>query len=1213
MGWIQDLVNPKGRCWEEFYRNRWQHDKVIRSTHGVNCTGGCSWNVFVKDGVVTWEMQAGDYPLLESNLPPYEPRGCQRGISASWYVYSPIRVKYPYMRGALVDLWREARARHSNPVEAWGSIVEDDQKRSRYQRARGKGGFRRAGWEEVLEIIAASCLYTAKKWGPDRVFGFSPIPAMSYLSYAAGSRFLQLFGGVNLSFYDWYSDLPNAFPEVWGDQTDVCESADWYNSKYIVSMGSNLNMTRTPDVHFISEARHEGTKFVVIAPDFSQVAKYSDWWIPIKAGQDMALWLAVNHVILKEFYQDRQVPYFLDYLKRYTDTPFLVELTPADNNYQVGQFLRANRINRYHDSENGDWKLLVYDQQRNQLRMPKGTVGFRWGNEKGKWNLKMEDGTDDSPIDPLLTFIDKKDDVLQVAFDDFGDGKISLRGVPVKYVETDKGRVPVTTVFDLLMAQLGMGRGLAGDYPASYDDDKTYTPAWQEKYTGIGRDTVIKLAREFAGTAEATRGRSMIIIGAGINHWYHNNLCYRAPITALILCGCCGKNGGGMNHYVGQEKLTLIAPWSSLAFATDWLKPPRRQQASIWHYVNTDQWRYEGDFTDYAAVPSKVRWAKGHAVDLVAQAVRMGWMPFYPQFDRSPMELVRQAEKEGAKTDPEVINWLVKRLKERKTRFAVEDPDAPENWPRIWFIWRGNALMSSSKGHEYFLRHYLGTHDNSVAEEKADGRVKEVHWRDQAPRGKMDLVVDINFRMDTSALYSDIVLPTAMWYEKNDLNTTDLHSFVHPLGAAIPPVWECKSDWDIFKAIAKKVSELAPDVFPAPVKDIVAIPLMHDTPDELAQTKVGDWAKGECEPVPGKTMPHLRVVERDFVNLYNRFISLGPAIRADGISGNGVHVSIQDLYDELLNKPITSSPDPRRMRCTQWDGKKYPSLEDALDAANMVLFLAPETNGELAYRAFKSEEERTGLPLADLAEKVRGVRMNFGDIVSQPQRTLISPCWSGMVNDGRAYAPWCMNVEKLVPWRTLTGRQHFYLDHPYYLDFGEHLPTYKPKLDPLKSGDTALSAQGNGKLILNFLTPHGKWHIHSTFSDNHRMLTLSRGIEPCWMNDKDAEKIGVKDNDWVEVYNDNGVMATRAVISARIPSGICIIYHSPERTISTPKSEIRGGRRAGGHNSLTRTRINPVEMAGGYAQFTYGFNYWGPVGANRDTYVVVRKLEKVEW
>ncbi|MBI2846278.1 MAG: nitrate reductase subunit alpha, partial [Chloroflexi bacterium] len=769
MGWIQDLVNPKARQWEEFYRNRWQHDNVIRSTHGVNCTGGCSWMVFVKDGIVTWEMQATDYPLLEPNLPPYEPRGCQRGISASWYVYSPIRVKYPYVRGPLMDLWREARAKHATPIEAWSSIVKDNQKRSRYQRARGKGGFRRSTWDEALEIIAASCLYTAKKWGPDRVFGFSPIPAMSYMSYAAGSRFLQLFGGVNLSFYDWYADLPNAFPEVWGDQTDVCESADWYNSKYIVSMGANLNMTRTPDVHFVSEARHEGAKFVVISPDFSQVAKYSDWWIPVKAGQDTALWMAVNHVILKEFYVDRQVPYFIDYLKRYTDSPFLVELTPSKEGYQVGQFLRAEKISRYQGVENGKWKLLVHDAKSSQPRMPKGTVGFRWGQEKGKWNLKMEDGLDNSSIDPTLTFLGQQDEVVMVPFREFAQGKTLLRGVPVKYVETSKGRVPVATVFDLLMAHFGVGRGLPGEYPKDYEDTSSYTPSWQEQYTGIGRETVIRFAREFAGNAEVTQGRSMVIIGAGINHWYYNNLSYRAPITALILCGCCGRNGGGMNHYVGQEKLTLIAPWTSLAFALDWVKPPRRQQTPTWHYVNTDQWRYEGDFTEYASVPPGANWAKGHAIDLEAKAVRMGWMPFYPQFNENPIGLVNQARASGAKTDQEIISWMVEQLKAKNVRFAVDDPDAAENWPRVWFIWRGNAIMSSAKGHEFFLRHYLGTHDNAIAEERAKEHVKTVTFREPAPRGKMDLVVDINFRMDTSALYSDIVLPTAMWYEKNDL------------------------------------------------------------------------------------------------------------------------------------------------------------------------------------------------------------------------------------------------------------------------------------------------------------------------------------------------------------------------------------------------------------------------------------------------------------
>jgi len=1170
--------------------------------------------VYVKEGLVAWEMQAVDYPHLAPELPPYEPRGCQRGISASWYVYSPLRVKYPYVRGALMGLWRDARDRHADPVDAWAYIVENPEKRARYQRARGKGGFVRASWDEVLELIAASCLYTVRKWGPDRILGFSPIPAMSYFSYASGSRFLQLLGGSVLSFYDWYCDLPNAFPEVWGDQTDVCESADWYNSKYIVSMGSNVSMTRTPDVHFISEARHEGAKFVVFAPDFSQSAKYADWWIPIKAGQDAALWLAVDHVIMKEFHADRQTPYFADYVKRFTDSPFLVELTKTEGGYQAGQLLRANRIDRYRNAEHGDWKLLVFDRASGEPRMPQGTVGFRWGEPKGQWNLDLVDGADGSAIDPEVTLIDRHDDVLPVEFNDFGRSTTVRRGVPVRYIATPDGRVPVTTVFDLLAAQLGVGRGLDGEYPTSYDDVGAYTPAWQEAYTGIDRETVIRFAREFAANAEATSGKSMIIIGAGVNQWYHNNLNYRAPITALLLCGCCGRNGGGLNHYVGQEKVAPIAAWASIAFGLDWGVPPRRQQTPIWHYIESDQWRYEGPFTDYAAVPPDARWAKGHAADRVAQSVRMGWMPFYPQFDESPLETVRQAEAAGAMTPAEIASNIVDRLKSGDLRFAVERPDAEENWPRVWFIWRANAITSSAKGHEYFLRHYLGTHDNIVSSEVANAEmVEEVEIDGLAPRGKMDLVVDLNFRMDTSALYSDVVLPAAMWYEKNDLNSTDLHSFMHPLGAAVPPSWESRTDWDIFRMLARKISDMAPRYFPAPFRDVVTLPLAHDTPDELAQPQILDWKRGECEPIPGRTMPHIRVVERDYANLYNRFISLGPAARQNGISANGVQIPIQRQYDEMLQQPSNGSPDPRRTRCVEWGGNRYPSLEDTLDASNVLLNIAPETNGEVAFAAFEHEQERVGKPLTGLAEDTRAVRMTFADLANQPKRILTSPVWSGNVNNGRAYAAWCLNVENQVPWRTLTGRQSLYLDHPLYLDFGEGLPTFKPRFGESEGGDLRNSKRDSQTLLLSYLTPHGKWHIHSTYFDNLRMLTMARGLEPCWINDKDAASVGLVDNDWVEVHNDNGVMVTRIAVSSRVQQGTCMVYHAPERTISVPKSQIRGGRRAGAHNSLSRTRVNPVLLAGGYAQFTFGFNYWGPVGVNRDTRVLVKKLSRLEW
>src|SRR5512147_676842 len=151
--WIKEIESPTERQWEEFYRNRFQHDRRVRTTHGVNCTGSCSWEVFVKDGIVTWELQATDYPALEDGLPPYEPRGCQRGISFSWYLYSPIRVKYPYARGILLDLWRHARQCCTDPVEAWQSIVNDPEKRASFQMARGKGGFRRVQWDEALEMV----------------------------------------------------------------------------------------------------------------------------------------------------------------------------------------------------------------------------------------------------------------------------------------------------------------------------------------------------------------------------------------------------------------------------------------------------------------------------------------------------------------------------------------------------------------------------------------------------------------------------------------------------------------------------------------------------------------------------------------------------------------------------------------------------------------------------------------------------------------------------------------------------------------------------------------------------------------------------------------------------------------------------------------------------------------------------------------------------
>lgn len=1209
MSWIKDILNPTERSWEEFYRNRWAHDKVVRSTHGVNCTGSCSWNIFVKNGIVTWELQALDYPKLGSNIPPYEPRGCQRGISYSWYIYSPLRVKYPYVRGALIDLWREAKAKtNGDTVLAWKLIQENPESRKRYQNARGKGGLRRSSWDEVNEIIAAANIYTIKKYGSDRIIGFSPIPAMSMVSYAAGSRFLQLIGGVSMSFYDWYCDLPPASPEIWGEQTDVAESADWYHSKFIATVGSNVFMTRTPDAHFLVEARHNGSKVVVFSPDFSQTSKAGDEWIPINQGMDGAFWMAVGHVILKEFYSKNRTEYFEDYIRNYTDAPFLVKLNKNNRgSYDAGKLLNASEIEETKSVENAYWKSFIFDTKSNNIKLPTGTLGYRWQSEKGKWNLKNNEGIKGEEISPLLSFVEEKDEVVLVSFPDFTENtndKTVTRGVPAKKIKTIHGEVYVTTIFDLLMAQYGVTRGLHGEYPASYEDEAPYTPAWQEKFTGVKASVVIDYARQWATTAKLSKGKCSVIIGAGVNHWYHNNLIYRSIITVLMMTGCVGRNGGGLNHYVGQEKLAPMSAWIPLAMATDWGGPPRLQNTPSFHYIHSDQWRYDKPFHEICNIAKEGDpLAHGHTIDKNIEAVKNGWLPFYPQFNKSNLELAKEATESGAKSEEEIVKYIIEKLKTKELKFAVEDPDSEENFPRVFYIWRGNALMSSAKGHEYFLKHYLGTHTSAIAPEIKKDAVKEVTWHDKLPTGKMDLIVDLNFRMDTSALYSDIILPAATYYEKNDLNTTDMHTFIHPLQAAVPPCWESKSDWEIFKGIAKATTELAKNHFKEKVKDIVVIPIMHDTPGEMAQPTVKNWWKGECEPIPGKTMPNIKVVERDYQNLYNRFISMGYGIRKNGLGMHGTQFNVDDIYEEHLKQYPTE----------EWGGNKYISLKEDKSACNYILAFAPETNGELAYRAFENESKKTGLDLTHLAKDSRSVRLNFEDIIGQPRRILTTPFWTGNINKNRTYSSYVLNVEEKIPWRTLTGRQHFYLDHQSYIAFGENLPTHKARIDARTYGDLVTSEEGTRSIVLNYLTPHGKWGIHSTFGDTLRMKTLSRGVEPLWINDKDADLVGIEDNDWCEIYNDNGVVCTRACVSSRIPRGICMIYHSPERTLSVPKSPERNMKRAGGHNSLTRVRLKPLFMIGGYAQFTYFFNYWGPPGVNRETHVIIKKLKEARY
>jgi complex iron-sulfur molybdoenzyme family reductase subunit alpha len=359
-------------------------------------------------------------------------------------------------------------------------------------------------------------------------------------------------------------------------------------------------------------------------------------------------------------------------------------------------------------------------------------------------------------------------------------------------------------------------------------------------------------------------------------------------------------------------------------------------------------------------------------------------------------------------------------------------------------IWRANYL-NQAKGNEHIL---------------------DSLWKD------LDLIVDINYRMDTTALFSDVVLPAATYYEKIDLNSTDCHSYIHPFNRVLDPLYESKSDWEIFRALAGKISDIATQRGLKPFTD-----------------EQFGW-------------------ERDF-------------------------------------------RDTRRL----WEGE-FKSDEDA---ANFILAHSPETKG-MTHAALQSGPKR------------------FVGIDEE--------AWNSDVKPGVAYTPFQHQVEKKRPWRTLTGRQQFYLDHPWFLELGEALPVHK---EPLAEA---------AKYPFFWNTPHGRWSIHSTWRDARYQLRLQRGIPIVYMHPDDARPKGIQYNDWVKVFNDHGWFVTKVQLLPGEKRNRLTMYHGWERYL---------GFLHGGWQSPTYVKIKPTQLVGGYGHVNFRLNYWGPTGNNRDVRVDIAK------
>jgi DMSO reductase family type II enzyme molybdopterin subunit len=312
------------RSWEDVYRQQWRWDRIVHGTHlWANCASACSMEVYVKDGVVWREEQAPVYSQTNSDLPDFNPRGCQKGACYSELAHSPMRLKYPLKRVG----------------------------------PRGSGRWQRTSWDEALTEIADRIIDVCVQDGPQCItwdFGnmdFGP-------SAAAQMRLFMLLGVPMLDALAGTGDLPIGALQTWGLGAVDGSSDDWFRSDFIVVWSMNPTYTRIPDAHFLWEARYRGATVVSIAPDFNATSIHADLWLNPRVGTDAALAMAMAEVIVREKLY-REV-----YIKEQTDLPFLIR----DDNRE---FLRQR------DFETGgrDDIFFVWDTKTQRPVQAPGTAG----------------------------------------------------------------------------------------------------------------------------------------------------------------------------------------------------------------------------------------------------------------------------------------------------------------------------------------------------------------------------------------------------------------------------------------------------------------------------------------------------------------------------------------------------------------------------------------------------------------------------------------------------------------------------------------------------------------------------------------------------------------------------------------------------------------------------------------------------------------------
>lgn len=277
---------PKYGDWKDVFRQQWTWDKVVRSTHHLNCwtQAHCAWDVFVKDGLVFREEQAAEYEPVNDELPDFNPRGCQKGGCFSHRMYDDTRITHPMRRVG----------------------------------PRGGGKWERVTWDDALDDIADAYIDVTVEEGTDRtVWDLGPGIDLG-VSTAAQGRFSMLTQSIGLDMDGEIGDSRRGTLEMFGKIQFERSADDYFNSDLILFWGGNPIQTQIPQAHFYLEAKYRGAKIIAIAPDLNPSAIKADLWISLDPGSDGALAMGVVNLIIAQNKVNET------FVKEQTDLPLLV-------------------------------------------------------------------------------------------------------------------------------------------------------------------------------------------------------------------------------------------------------------------------------------------------------------------------------------------------------------------------------------------------------------------------------------------------------------------------------------------------------------------------------------------------------------------------------------------------------------------------------------------------------------------------------------------------------------------------------------------------------------------------------------------------------------------------------------------------------------------------------------------------------------------------